>query len=315
MTDLDDLLHVQSGVISRRQALDLGLAPHDLERRLRRREWVRVLPGVFLDHTGEPSWEQRAWAGVLHHWPAALGRDSALRAHGALVAEVDDRAIEIAVARHRHVAPLPGYRVRRVAHLDSGAQWHLSPPRMTVEDAAIDVAAHAPTDHAAFETLATVCRSRHTTPQRLARTVRSRARLRRRRLLLAMVDDLEAGAGSVLERGYLARVERSHGLPTAKRQHPSRSVGATRYRDVDYPAFGLVVELDGRMFHDTAPGRDRDLERDLDAAVDGRTTIRLGWGQVFDRSCRTAVRVAAVLRTLGWTGVPRPCGPDCPIEA
>jgi hypothetical protein len=314
MTDLDDLLELQAGVISRRQALRLGLAPHDLERKLRRREWVRVLPGVFLDHTGEPSWEQRAWAGVLYYWPAVLCHESALRAHGALAGKIDDGAIHVAVTRHRHVGILPGYRVRRVAHLDTGAQWHLAPPRMKVEDAAIDVAAESETEFTAFEILAEICRSRRTTPQRLGRTARSRARLRRRELLLAIVDDLAAGVGSVLERGYLVHVERRHGLPAPRRQRPTRGSGGSRYRDVDYPAYGLVVELDGRMFHDTTRGRDRDLERDLDTAVEGGTTIRLGWGQVFDRSCRTADRVGALLRALGWEGTPTPCGPGCLLE-
>jgi hypothetical protein len=271
------------------------------------------LPGVFVDHTGELTLEQRAWAGVVYYWPAVLCHDSALRAHG-LAGKVDDETVHVAVARHRHVATLSGYRVRRIAHLDAGAQWHRAPPRMKIEDAAIDVAAEAPTDFAAFEILAEVCRSRRTTPQRLARTVRSRARLRRRRMLLAMVDDLAAGAGSVLERGYLVRVERRHGLPAPRRQRATRASAGSRYRDVDYPAYGLVVELDGRMFHDSAGGRDRDLERDLDSAVEGRTTIRLSWGQVFDRSCRTAAKVGALLSTLGWAGTPKPCGPACLLE-
>jgi hypothetical protein len=313
MTDLHDLLHLQSGVISRRQAFALGLAPHDVERRIRRREWVRLLPGVFLDHTGEPTWEQRAWAGVLHHWPAVLTHESALRAHAGQPGTVDAQPIQIAVARHRHVAEQPGYRVRRLAHLDAAAQWHLGPPRTRVEDAAIDVAAEALSDFAAFEVLAEVCRTRRTTPQRLAETARSRARLRRSRTLLAALDDLAGGACSVLERGYLQHIERRHGLPVPKRQRAARAGMTSRYRDVDYPAYGLVVELDGRMFHDTTGGPDRDRERDLDSAVDCRTTIRLGWGQVFERSCRTAARVAAVLQRLGWSGTPTRCGPDCSL--
>ncbi|WP_235734930.1 hypothetical protein [Nocardioides alcanivorans] len=36
--------------------------------------------------------------------------------------------------------------------------------------------------------------------------------------------------------------------------------------------------------HTGAEARDRDLERDLDAAVDGLAGVRLGWGQVFSRS-------------------------------
>jgi hypothetical protein len=84
-----DRLLVQSGVISRAQVHLAGEAVWDIRRRLRRREWVRVLPGVYLDHTGVPTWVQRGWAGVLYLWPAALAGESArARRVGAGLAEV-----------------------------------------------------------------------------------------------------------------------------------------------------------------------------------------------------------------------------------
>jgi hypothetical protein len=73
------------------------------------------------------------------------------------------------------------------------------------------------------------------------------------------------------------------------------------------------VELDGRLFHDSAAQRDRDIDRDLDAAVHGRTTIRLGYGQVFDRPCVTARRLAVLLHQRGWRGSATPCGSDCAV--
>jgi hypothetical protein len=186
---------------------------------------------------------------------------------------------------------------------------------MRIEDAAIDVAAEAPTELTAFEVLAEACRSRRTTPQRLVAAVDARSRLPRRRTLLAILDDLATGSCSVLERGYLQHVERRHGLPTPRRQHVVRAGTTTRYRDIDYPAYGLVVELDGRLFHDTAQARDRDLERDLDSALDGRTTIRPGWGQVLGRSCRTAGRIAALLQRLGGRDHRPPAGPTAGCDS
>lgn len=83
------------------------------------------------------------------------------------------------------------------------------------------------------------------------------------------------------------------------------------FRDTEHTN-GLIIELDGRLFHDTATQRDIDLERDLDAAVAGKDTVRLGWGQVFDRTCETTSKVAALHRLRGWAGVPSSCGlPDC----
>ena len=74
------LLVDQDGVVSRRQALQAGLAGHDVTRLLRRRALVPIHAGIYVDHTGEPSWQQLAWAAVLLHWPAALTHGSAMRA-------------------------------------------------------------------------------------------------------------------------------------------------------------------------------------------------------------------------------------------
>ena len=86
------------------------------------------------------------------------------------------------------------------------------------------------------------------------------------------------------------------------------------YRDVEH-ADGLVVELDGRLFHDSARQRDADMERDLDAALVGKETVRLGWGPVFGRECVTAGKVAALHVSRGWAGTPHSCGGECGFGA
>jgi len=129
-----------------------------------------------------------------------------------------------------------------------------------------------------------------------------------------VLQDIADGTCSVLERGYLARVELAHGLPPGRRQAPGRTARGRVYRDVDHDRFGLVVELDGRLFHETAAQRDLDLDRDLEAALDHRLTVRLGWGQVFDRPCRTAGRLETLLRRRGWEGSAVRCGPGCRLR-
>jgi hypothetical protein len=77
---------------------------------------------------------------------------------------------------------------------------------------------------------------------------------------------------------------------------------------------GLVVELDGRLFHDSTAQRDRDLDRDLDAAaVADKRTVRVGYGQVFDRACWTARRIELLLTRAGWRGRSRACSPECSL--
>src|SRR5205807_5928493 len=54
----------QYGVISRRQALDLGLSPATLRRRVASGEWESWLPGTYLTASGRPSWHQSLMAAV-----------------------------------------------------------------------------------------------------------------------------------------------------------------------------------------------------------------------------------------------------------
>lgn len=313
---LRTLLAEQSGVVARRQIHELGLGPADIERLLRRRHLVRMLPGVYLDHTGEASWVQRAWAGVLFFAPAALAHDSALRAaagpgwRGAR----ESAPIQIAVDEHRHVKQVDGYRVRRLVGLDAKVHWNRCPPRLRVEEAGVDVASEQDSEFGAIGVLAQLCQGRFTTPDRLLTALEGRSRLRRRVLLRDVLRDISTGTRSVLEHGYLHRVERRHGLPRPERQPGACSDRGPIYRDVDYDRFNLIVELDGRLFHDTTQQRDLDLDRDLDASTEGRLSVRLGWGQVFDRPCRTAAKLETILRQRGWTGAAHECGPDCRLR-
>jgi len=309
---LANLLALQAGVVSRRQALRHGLQPHDVRRMLRRREWGVAATGVYVNHTGDLGWLQRAWVAVLALEPAALCHGSAIRAaHGPGLRGHDDTgSVHVAVDRTRRTLVAPaGVVPHHLADLETKAHWHTSPPRVRVEQAVVDLAAEAPDEMRAIATLSDAVQTRLTTPARLLDAVDSRTRVPRRMLLTDVLHDVAAGACSALEHGYLTRIERPHGFPIAGRQCRD-SLRGPIYRDVEYVDLGLVVELDGRLFHDTASGRDLDLDRDLFAAVSGRQSVRLGWGQVFGRPCRTARALGALARQRGWYGTLRHC-PDC----
>lgn len=306
--DVTDLLTRQSGVVARRQLLDAGMDDADVRRFVRRRELSRVHPGVFVEHTGEPTWQQRAWAAVLHAWPAVLCDASALRSYG-LGVQRDDHPIDVLVAAHRHPVAPAGVRVHRSRDLTDAA-WRASPPRLGLEVTVVRMADRAENEHAAVRLLTDAVGSRRTTPRRLQAALEKTPRLARRALLTAVLADVADGTHSVLERAYLHRVERAHGLPAASRQVRSAGSGRTAYRDVLVGAYGLVVELDGRAHHGTAAARARDLDRDLAAAVDGLQTVRLAWGQVVGDPCATARQLGDLLRLRGWGGTPQPC-PAC----
>ncbi|MFC6150054.1 MULTISPECIES: type IV toxin-antitoxin system AbiEi family antitoxin domain-containing protein [Mumia] len=106
------ILTEQSGVVARRQLLGAGFRPHEVRRLLKRRELTRLFPGVYVDHTGAPTWLQRAWAAVLYAWPAVLCGKSALRAaERERLDSTADAVVEVAVDRRRNVAEQAGIRV------------------------------------------------------------------------------------------------------------------------------------------------------------------------------------------------------------
>jgi len=223
----------------------------------------------------------------------------------------DNEVIHLVVPRDRHRQEPLGLRVHRTAHFGVRVQEHMRPPRVRYDDTVLDLAERARDDLAAVSVLAAACGSRRTTASRLLESLERRPRIHRRRWLEGILKDVMTGTCSVLEHGYLDRVERPHGLPVGRRQVPVVQDARKMWQDVRYEEWRLTVELDGALGHAGTADRGRDLERDLDALIArGETTSRLGYPQVFARGCRTAVKVGLVLHRLGWAGEVHPC-PKC----
>lgn len=315
MDRIEAVLRNQSRMISRRQAHECGLDDNDLRRLMRQRALAIAHPGVYVAHTGPLSWQQRAWAAVLAAWPAALSHESAIRAaNGPGRRDATDAGvIHVAVGPGRKLVLPPDVVLHRVGALSSQVMWNRSPPRLRIEEAALEIAAECDSDFEAVSVLAQVVSDRQTTARRLLDALADRSRIARRQFLHNVLNDVELGTCSVLEHGYLTLVERAHGLPTAVRQAIDLSRG-TLYRDVLHAEFGQIVELDGRLFHSGAHRRDVDLDRDLDAAIQHLNTVRVGWGQIFERPCRTAARIAVLLQRRGWTGEPHTCHACTPAD-
>jgi hypothetical protein len=301
---LGHLLWCQDGVVSRQQVIDAGFEVPDLQRMVRRQDLVRVHPGVFVHHNGPLSWAQRAQAAVLHCAPAALTLGSALPTPD------ESGPIHVAVDVGRTVQSGAGVVVHRLHGFAGLVDEGSSPRRVRLEHAALLCADRATSDLAAVQVLAGVCQSGRTSPARLLGAMAGR-RFRRGRWMRSVLADLAAGTESVLEHGYLNRVERPHGLPRGRRQLSDRSTGKQVHRDVVYDDLALIVELDGRLFHDNAKQRDQDFDRDLDAAaVQDSLTVRITYGQVFGTPCRTADRLTTPMRRRGLQGPVMSC-PKC----
>jgi hypothetical protein len=306
---LADVLRAQDGVVNRRQLRALGLTKPQVETLLRRRSLTAIHPGVYVDHTGAPSYAQRCWAAVLYAEPAALAGRHALPDPPTSPGE----PIEVAIDWSRRVHTRRGIRVHRMRDLDAHVSWNRSPPRVHLETAAIVAADRARTDHEAIALLCQLVGSRRTTSARLAVSLAGRPRHARRRLVAALLDDLAAGTHSVLEHGLLDRVLRPHGLPLPSRhQKPVRGRRGSEYRDTFFEELDTHLELDGGH-HDGSVQKDADADRDLQDIAEGLTVPRLRYAQVFGWPCRTARLLGVLFALRGWAGSPRACSPQCEV--
>ncbi|MFT4263887.1 MAG: type IV toxin-antitoxin system AbiEi family antitoxin domain-containing protein [Nocardioides sp.] len=296
----------QDGVVTWRQLLAGGWTKPAVRRAVRRHELARVHPGVYVDHTGPLTPRQRAWAAVLWAGDAALCGDSVLGV-GA-----DAAVVHVAVETTRHLRPPPGIEVHRVAGLPSMIRARSAPPRLALEHSVLVAIAAASTESEVVAALADTVGRFGTTAAAVRKALELHPRLPRRALVRALLDDIELGTESVLEHGFLTRVERPHGLPAPTRQ--AARAGGRERRDLAYEELGLVVELDGRLNHESWKAGQRDAARDLADLASGRSVLRLRWRQVMEEPCETAYALASALWARGWRTPPTGCGPDCPIS-
>ena len=113
-------------------------------------------------------------------------------------------------------------------------------------------------------------------------------------------------------------MERAHGLPHGLRNLPERVTGRTgaprtRYRDIRYRRWRVVVELDGLEAHPAWLLR-RDRARDNSATLGGDRVLVYGWHETVTQRCQVAAEVTRMLWSQGWRGTPWPCGDGCPVS-
>jgi predicted transcriptional regulator of viral defense system len=310
-TRVTELAEFQDGVLTRAQALGYGLTDAVIRARVSGGYWRPAGRGVYLTFTGPPQRRCLLWAAVLQAGHGAvLSHQSAAELHR--LSTMPTEPIHVTVPIQRRVDRIPGVSLHYSRRLDEARHPCLQPPCTRIEETVLDLAQSAGTFDEAVAWLCRAVGGRFTTTQHLSAAMHARARLRRRAGLTAALSDVGDGAHSLLELLYV-KIERRHGLPRAARQARVILRGRTVYRDNLYGAYLVAVELDGRAAH-PAETRWRDMRRDNAGAVEGIVTLRYGYADETERPCEVAAEVAAVLRSRGWPGHPRRCGPDCTIR-
>jgi hypothetical protein len=246
----------QAGAISRSQLLAGGMSPSSVHRRLRNGTLVSELPGVYSVGGSADTVERRRWIAVLAvGGHPVLSFDSAARMHG--LSAVAASGPVVLTVPHSGSQALPGVVVHQID--DLAATWRRGRLGLALEDAVA-------TKRTTFEEVGQVLRS-------VARRGKPGVRL-----LTALLDEHRPGepvAESVLERDWFRLVDRSP-LPRPVRQHAlPRTDGVRGLVDSAWPAVKLVVEIDGRRWHQRIADMKRDRDRDLHASAAGWLVVRL----------------------------------------
>jgi hypothetical protein len=248
------LLELQSGVISRGQALHHGLEDDIIETRLRSGRWHVVHWGIYATFTGPLSREAALWAALLRAGPgAALSHQTAAELLG--LTSTRSAVIHLTVPLDRHPGPIDGAVVHRSGRIAAATHPLQLPPRTRVEETTIDLTQSAASFDEAYDWVCRAISGRLTTAARLQAELDRRPRVRWRPRLSIALGEAAMGVHSILESRYVHRVEVPHGLPAATRQARTARAPRSRYVDNLYEEAGLVVELDGRVAHGIAQRR------------------------------------------------------------
>ena len=305
-------LDAQAAAIARRQGPDAGVDPETMRTRVRSGRWQRLQRGVYAAFSGHPARETLLWGALLRAGPGAvLSHQTAAERHGLTDEPSALITITVPASKRPARAKIRGLVIHRSDAIERTKHPAMIPPCTRVEDTVLDLIQIAPTFDDAYNWICRAVGRRRTTADRIKQAMDARKKMRWRGELALALADAGEGALSLLEYRYVRRVERPHGLPTARRQARIRQRTGNKYLDNLYEEYGICSELDGTAAH-AADEQWRDKRRDTANAVLGIITLRFGFVDLGDRRCETASAVAAVLRLRGWTGAPHPCSrPNC----
>lgn len=297
--NLADLCRRQFGVFALAQGVALGVPHATLVSRLRARRYRPLLPGVVAEAATPDSWEARAMAALLAvGGEAVLARGSAARVLNLDVPRGVADGLHLLV-RDRTFQGLPDLTIHRTRRLEEVDVLTVGPLRCTTTTRTLCDLAGDLGPVALRRTVADAVRRGATSPTDLRHASRRLGRLRGKRFLLTLVDELSPLDGdcrSELETAFL-RLMRRAGLPPTAMNHPVvDAFGTRRFIDAAYLPEQVPIELDSRVAHGSLLDWHDDLRRENAIVLTGwRDFLRFSWADIEQRPARVVTVVRRAL--------------------
>jgi hypothetical protein len=288
------ILRTRDGLITRSEALELGLSAADIHGYLHREAWQRVYRNVYRSSTAPATPRQLLRAACL------AGGDSAVASHASAAwlwnmvdraAKTPDITVPIAVVRS-----LAGVRVHRSRDLDHSrtivrAGIPATDPLRTLID--LGAVTTAPVlSNAIDRALAARLLTLDGIIAELARLSRQgRPGVKPLREVIAERGFVGAPHPSVLESRMLRLLDEYH-LPAPRREIIVGPNGEYRL-DFAYPEIKLAIEVDGYVWHFTPEQQRRDHRRRNRLINDGWRILVFTWMDVTQRPQEVAAAIHA----------------------
>ena len=291
------IAETQGGVVSRRQIFALGISRGEVRAQLAARRWQRIGDQSLCVYTGPLTDTAQHWAAVFQGGPRAhLDGASALIAAG--LARYEVARIRVSVPRGARVRRHRNFDIRQTRRWSNEWTANHGIPRTRPDMAAVRAALWAASDRQATLVLTMAVQQGLTTAEEIADAALTIRRDRRRSLVHAVVLDLLGGVRSLGELD-VARECRRRGLPEPARQSIRRAGTNRYYLDLEWPQWGVVVEIDG-IQHAWAENVVGDALRHNAVSIAGDLVLRLPLLGLRARPDQFFAQIETALTARGW---------------
>jgi len=289
----------QAGVATRSQLLADGMSWPFIRSQLDARRWRELNEHVIVSHNGPLTQLQKMWAVYLSAAePAAMCGLTGMAQWG--VTGFETIAVHVVVCRGARVLAVPDVEivVHESRRFDASHAFRgRSPATTSLRRSTVDAASWSPDVWTALRVFVAPVQQRRETPSALRDELLSAGRIKHRRQLLALANDLCGGAQALSEVEFL-RFCRRHGLPRPTCQRRMDTGGRWRYLDATFKRSDgrlVHVEIDGGV-HLSLAVRSRDTLKDNHAVLDRRLVLRYVSADVYADNPEV---VAQLRRALG----------------
>lgn len=295
--DIATLLRAQHGVITRRQARQLGLSRHQVDHRLRIGEWIAVSRGVFRHHLFETTWHSRLSAACLC-MDAVASHRSALRLH--CVEGQQSPAVEVTVEQGRWRPP-PDVLLHQSTQIDRIDREEIDGiPCTGLARSILDFAGVASPARVNFVIDAVLRTKRLTIGDLVDVLVRHSRKGRDGCGRLREALDERTGETAVPLSDFsriVARLLVAHGLPKPEFEyeiHDRR--GLIGRVDLAYPEAKIAIELDSVRWHLNRASFENDPVRRNRVVNQGWAPLSFTWQACYERPFEIVKTVRTALR-------------------